>query len=182
MKCGRRTFRVAREGSTFRAGGLRVQEWLSLQPARAQCVYNVWSLQVTRPVPAASPPGSAAALRKRNKVRRRQIHAHRETSARWVCESFILRVDALLLSQEERFFKCVFLIFTVLMIYSWCIGDVFGPQRTRVLRGDSSSRVSAQEVCGKFPADFKLMKRFNLISFSPGRTNDTRLEGTVLLI
>lgn len=48
-----------------------------------------------------------------------------------------------------------------------------------MLRGDSSSRVSAQEVCGKFPADFKLMKRFDLISF---RTNDTRLEGSVLLI
>lgn len=129
-------FRVAREGSTFRAGGLRVQEWLSLQPARAQCVYNVWSLQVTRPVPAASPPGSAAALRKRNKVRQihaqRQIHAHRDTSARWVCKSFILRVDALLLSLRRKdLFKCVFLILTVLMIYFWCIGGVFGPQRTR---------------------------------------------------
>lgn len=56
-----------------------------------------------------------------------QIHAHRETSARWVWESFILRVDALLLSLRRKdCFKCVFLIVTVLMIYSGCIGDVFG--------------------------------------------------------
>lgn len=107
----------------------------------------------------------------------RQIHAHRETSARWVWESFILRVDALLLSLRRKdCFKCVFLIL-------WFIPDVsvtcLVTEDTCMLRGDSSSRVSAQEVCGKFPADFKLMKRFDLISF---RTNDTRLEGSVLLI
>lgn len=48
-----------------------------------------------------------------------------------------------------------------------------------MLRGDSSSRVSAQEGCGTFPADFKLMKKFNLISFSPAGLT---IEGTALLI
>lgn len=111
----------------------------------------------------------------------RSTHTERLLLGEFVKVSFCVWMRCCCLRRKD-FFKCVFLIFTVVMIYSWCIGDVFGPQRTRVLRGDSSSRVSAQEVCGKFPADFKLMKRFNLISFSPGRTNDTRLEGTVLLI
>lgn len=168
-----------------------VQEWLTLQPARAQCVYNVWSLQVTRRWTVRYPLHHHRDLRRlcgsgikwdRSTHRDKSAHTERLLLGEFVKVSSCVWMRCWCLSGAKFFFKCVFNFYCsydLFLMYRW---RVWSTEDTCVFRGDSSSRVSAQEVCGKFPADFKLMKRFNLISFSPGRTYDAHLEGTVLSI
>lgn len=94
--------------------------------------------------------------------RDRSTHTERLLLSEFVKISFCVWMRCCCLRRKDCF-KCFFncyCSYDLFLMHRW---RVWSTEDTCMLRGDSSSRVSAQEVCGKFPADFKMMKRFNLI-------------------